>query len=97
MLTFLHGSWKRAAAIVLGEAVEGCRNDTAWTVVTSAAGRGISDDVLWELFERHFTGWSEVSVDQVASMIERARPVRRPSTMIFSTSASSGGVHGDRR
>ena len=27
MLTTLHGSWRRAAAIVLGEAVEGCRNE----------------------------------------------------------------------
>ena len=56
MLTTLHGSWKRAAAIVLSEAGEGCRNETAWAVVTSAAGHGISEDVVWELFEKHFTG-----------------------------------------
>ena len=56
MLSMLHSSWKRAAAIVLGEADEGCRNDTAWAVVASAAGRGIPDDVVWELFERHFRG-----------------------------------------
>ena len=29
MLTTLHGSWKRAAAIVLSEAGEGCCNETA--------------------------------------------------------------------
>jgi hypothetical protein len=97
MLSMLHSSWKRAAAIVLSEAVEGCRNDTAWTVVTSAAGRGIPDDVVWDLFDRNFRGWAEVSEAQVASMIERARPVRQPSTMIFTTSASSGGVNGDPR
>ena len=55
MLTTLHGSWKRAAAIVLGEAGEGCCNETPWAVVTSAAGRGIPEDVVWELFEKHFT------------------------------------------
>jgi hypothetical protein len=97
MLSMLHVSWKRAAAIVLSEAVEGCRNDSAWIVVASAAGRGIPDDVVWELFDRHFCGWAEVSEAQIASMIERARPVCQPSTMIFSTSASSGGVNGDRR
>jgi hypothetical protein len=95
MLTTLHGTWKRAAAIVLGEAVEGCRNDTAWTVVASAAGRGIPDDVVWELFEKHFCGWAEVSEAQVASMIERARPVCEPSAMTFT--ASVGGGHGGRR
>jgi len=60
MLCRLHGSWKRAAAIILGEAVEGCRNETAWTVVASAAGRGMTDDVVWELFEKIFQrmGWS---------------------------------------
>jgi Bifunctional DNA primase/polymerase, N-terminal len=86
MLTVLHGSWRRAAAIVLGEAVEGCRNDTAWTVIASAAARGISNDLVWELFERHFRGWAEVSEAHVTSMIERTRPARRPSAMTFTTS-----------
>jgi hypothetical protein len=95
MLTVLHGSWRRAAAIVLGEAVEGCRNDTAWTVIASAAVRGIPDDVVWELFERHFRGWAEVSEAHVASMVDRARPVRRPAAMTFTLSA--GGRHGGRR
>lgn len=95
MLTTLHGSWRRAAAIVLSEAVEGSRNDTAWTVITSAAARGIPDDVVWELFERHFRGRAEVSEAQVASMVERARPVRRPAAMTFTLSA--GGRHGRRR
>jgi hypothetical protein len=97
MLTTLHGSWKRAAAIVLDEAVEGCRNDTAWTVVASAAGRGIPDDVVWELFERHFSGWAEVSEAQVAYMLERVRPVHQTSSMTFITPASAGGVNGARR
>lgn len=95
MLTTLHGSWKRAAAIVLGEAVEGCRNDTAWAVVASAAARGIPEDVVWELFERHFSGWVGVSEAEVASMIDRARLVRRSSTMTFTVSA--GGGNGGRR
>jgi Bifunctional DNA primase/polymerase, N-terminal len=87
MLTTLHGSWRRAAAIVLSEVVEGCRNDTAWTVIASAAARGVPDDVVWELFERHFCGWAEVSEAQVASMVERARSVRRPPAMAFTASA----------
>jgi hypothetical protein len=95
MLSMLHGSWKRAAAIVLSEAVEGCRNDTAWTVIASAAGRGVSDDVVWELFEKYFSGWAEVSEGQVAAMIERVRPVHQPSAMIFTTTASSGGSSGN--
>lgn len=54
MLSTLHGSWKRAAAIVLSEAGEGYYNETLWAVVTSAAGRGIPENTIWELFERHF-------------------------------------------
>jgi hypothetical protein len=96
MLCMLHRSWKRAAAIILGEAVEGCRNDTAWTVVASAAGRGISADVVSELFEKYFSGWAEVSEAQVASMIERAQQVRRLSPMNFSVSAIAGGGRGNR-
>jgi hypothetical protein len=95
MLCTLHGSWKRAAAIILGEAVEGCRNDTAWTVVASAAGRGISDDVVWELFEKHFSGWAEVSEAQVASMIERAQQVRQLLPMDFSVLEIAGGGGGN--
>jgi hypothetical protein len=94
MLTTLRGSWRRAAATVLSEAVEGCRNETAWAVVTSAAGRGISEDVLWQLFEKHFAGGDGVSEAQLAFMIERTRPVpRQPSTMAF-IPASTGGGHG---
>jgi hypothetical protein len=86
MLTTLHGSWKRAAAMVLSEAVEGCRNDIAWAVVASAAARGIPEDVVWELFEKHFRGWAGACEAEVASMVERARPVRRPSAMTFTAS-----------
>jgi hypothetical protein len=95
MLATLYGSWKRAAAIILGEAVEGCRNDTAWTVVASAAARGISDDLVWELFERYFSGWDEISEVQIASMIERTRPVRKPSVMTFTTPTSVRDVNGN--
>ena len=94
MLTTFHGSWRRAAAIVLGEAVEGCRNDTAWIVIASAAGRGIREDVVWELFEKHFRGWSGISDVQIASMIDRARPVYRPSDMTFIAPSSAGGING---
>jgi hypothetical protein len=83
MLTALRGSWKRAAAIVLSEAVTGCRNETAWAVVTSGAGHGVAEDVLWDLFAKHFTGWDEVSEVHITSMIERTRPVHRPSQMTF--------------
>jgi hypothetical protein len=96
MLCMLHGGWNRAAAIILSEAVEGCRNDTAWIVVASAAARGISDDVVWDLFEKYFSGWAEVSEAQVASMIERARPVRQLSPMNFAVSAIAGGGRGNR-
>ena len=95
MLTTLHGSWRRAAAVVLREAVEGCRNDTAWIVVASAAARGIPEDVVWELFGRHFSGGAGVSETEVASMINRAGLTRRPSTMSFT--ASAGGGLGARR
>jgi hypothetical protein len=97
MLTMLHGSWKRAVAIVLGEAVEGCRNETAWAVVASAAGRGIPDDVVWKLFDGHFRGWDGISEAQLASMIERTRPVYQLAPMTFSTPASAGGSHGRRK
>ena len=36
-------------------------NETLWAVVTSAAGRGISEDVVWELVERHFQRRSQSS------------------------------------
>ena len=41
MLTTLHGSWKRAAAVVLSEASDGCFNETSWAVVASTAGRSV--------------------------------------------------------
>ena len=92
MLTTLHGSWRRAAVIVLGEADEGFRNETAWAVVTSAAGRSIPEDVLWQLFEKHFTGGDGVSETQIALMIERTRPVpRKPSAMTFVPISADGG------
>jgi hypothetical protein len=56
MLATLHGNWKRAAVIVLSEAGEGFYNETLWAVVTSATGRGISEDLIWELVEKHFDG-----------------------------------------
>lgn len=90
MLSTLYGSWKRAAAIVLSEAGEGSRNETAWAVVSSAAGRGIPDAVVWGLFERHFHGWAGASEAQVAAMIERACAARRQSSMPFTTSAGGG-------
>jgi hypothetical protein len=94
MLTTLHGSWKRAAAVVLSEAVEGSRNEVAWAVVASAAGHGIPEDVLWQLFEKHFTGGDGVSEDQIAFMIERTRPKpRQPPAMIF-TPVSTGDGNG---
>jgi hypothetical protein len=92
MLTMLHGSWRRAAAVVLGEADEGCRNETAWAVVTSAAGRGVPEDVLWQLFEKHFAGGDGVSEEQIALMIERTRPApRQPSAMTFIPTSTGGG------
>ena len=94
MLATVHGSWKRAAAVVLGEAVEGCRNDIAWSVIASAAGRGIPEDIVWELFERHFCGWDGISEAQVASMMERARAVRQTFAMTFTPPTSAGGVNG---
>ena len=94
-LTMLHGSWKRAAAIVLSEGGEGCFNETLWAVVASAAGRGVPEDVVWELVERHFSRDPKISevklAFDLASMIERTqRTHAQPSSMIF-TPASKGG------
>jgi len=83
MLTTRYGSWRHAAGIVLSEAAEGCRNETAWAVVASAAGRGIPEDVVRQLFEKHFSGWEGFSKSELASAIERTRPVHQPSSMTF--------------
>jgi Bifunctional DNA primase/polymerase, N-terminal len=83
MLTTRYGSWRYAAGIVLSEAAEGCRNETAWAVVASAAGRGIPEDVVWQLFEKHFSGWEGFSKSELASAIERTRPMHQPSFMTF--------------
>jgi hypothetical protein len=96
MLTTLHGSWRRAASIVLSEAGEGYYNETLWAVVSSAAGRGIPEDVVWELVEQHFHRDPKVPETKVASdlgsMIERTRhKPRQRSAMTFSpVSAGSG-------
>jgi hypothetical protein len=73
MLTMRHGSWRYAARIVLSEATEGCRNETGWSVVASAAGRGIPEDVIRQLFEKYFSGWEGFSESQLTSAIERTR------------------------
>jgi hypothetical protein len=85
MLTARYGSWRHAARIVLSEATEGCRNETGWAVVASAAGRGIPEDVVWQLFKEYFSGWEGFSESQLASAIERTRPVQQPSSMRFHT------------
>ena len=87
----MKGCWKLAAAQVLAEAVEGNRNTTAWTVVTSAAARDIPVDFVWKLFRRHFKGWDGFSEQDLKSAIERARPVPRTSTMSFSDGLARGG------
>jgi hypothetical protein len=87
LTTFHHGSWKRAAAVVLSEAGEGTYNETLWAVVTSAAGHGISEDTVWELIEKHFNGDPKVSdtklTSDIASMISRTRPAPRQTSMTF--------------
>jgi Bifunctional DNA primase/polymerase, N-terminal len=88
MLSTRYGSWRHAAGIVLSEAAEGCRNETAWAVVASAAGRGIPEDVVWQLFDKHFSGWDGFSKSALASAIERTRPVYRPSSLTFTARAS---------
>jgi hypothetical protein len=94
LLTRRHGSWRHAAGVVLSEATEGCRNETGWAVVASAAGRGVSEDVVWQLFEKHFSGWEGFSESDLASAIERTRPVHEPSAMIFTASTSARGING---
>jgi hypothetical protein len=66
------GNWNRAAAQLLSEACEGSRNDTMWAVVASAAGRGVPEDELAALFDRHFAGWDGVTPDAVENAIARA-------------------------
>jgi hypothetical protein len=65
-------NWNRAAAQLLSEACEGNRNDTAWAVIASAAGRGVPEDELAALFDRHFAGWEGVTPDAVENAIARA-------------------------
>jgi hypothetical protein len=83
MLTVRYGGWRYAARIVLSEATEGCRNETGWTVVASAAGRGIPEDDVRQLFKKYFSGWEGFSESELASAIERTRPVHQPSSMRF--------------
>jgi hypothetical protein len=90
MLTTRYGSWRHAAGAVLSEATEGCRNETAWAVVASAAGRGIPEDVVWQLFEEHFSGWDGFSRSELVSAIERTRPVHQPSSMTFTAASEEG-------
>jgi hypothetical protein len=97
MLTTLHGSWKHAAAIILGEALEGCRNESGWTVVASAAGRGVPEDVVWQLFRQHFTGWGGFSESDLTLAIDRTRRSPQPSTMTFGVHSSAGGGNAGRR
>ena len=97
MLIMLHGSWRRAVSHRARRSRVGCRNETAWAVVASAAGRGIPDDVVWELFDRHFRGWDGVSESQIASMMERTRPVLRSLPMIFIAPTSTGGVNANAK
>ena len=97
MLTTLHGSWRHAVAIILGEAVEGCRNETGWAVVASAAGRGVPEDVVWQLFRQHFTGWGGFSESDLTFAIERTRRSPQPSTMTFGVHSSARGGNVGRR
>jgi hypothetical protein len=88
MLTMSHGSWKRAAAVVLSEACEGYYNETLWAVAASAAGHGIPEDTVWELVEKHYNRDPKISetklTSDLASMIERTRPTpRQTSKMTF--------------
>jgi hypothetical protein len=95
MLTARHGSWRYAAGVVLSEAIEGCRNETGWAVVASAAGRGIPEYVVWQLFKRHFSGWEGFSEADLTSAIERTRPVHQPSSMHFAPPTGKGNnAHG---
>jgi hypothetical protein len=97
MLTTRYGSWRYAASIVLAEATEGCRNETGWAVVASAAGRGIPEHVVWQLFEKHFTDWEGFSESDLSSAIERTRPVQQPSSMPFTACTPEGGIRGRTR
>jgi len=72
-LKIQYGSWTYAAKIVLREAAEGSRNETAWIVVASAVGHGIPDEKIWDLFENHFSGWAGYSSHELTSAIFRAR------------------------
>jgi len=100
MLTTLCGSWKHAAAIILGEATEGCRNETGWAVVASAAGRGIPEDVVWQLFRHHFVGWGGFSESDLTLAIARTRRSPQPMTMTMTFGVYSslrGGNVGRRQ
>jgi hypothetical protein len=89
MLTMRYGSWRYAARIVLSEATVGCRNETGWAVVASAAGRGIPESVVLQLFEKYFCGWEGFSETQLMSAIERTRRVRQSPSMRFDARADT--------
>jgi hypothetical protein len=97
MLTTRYNSWRYAAQIVLSEATEGCRNETGWAVVASAAARGISDDIVWQLFEKYFAGWDGFSESDLASAINRTRPVHQPSSMHLNSQLHPGYTNVRRR
>jgi hypothetical protein len=90
------GNWNRAAAQLLSEACDGNRNDTMWAVIASAAGRGVPEDELVALFDRHFAGWDGVAPDAVEDAIARAyapRPGSSDGLTIFSNRGTGGADH----
>jgi hypothetical protein len=96
MLAIMKGCWKLAAAQVLAEVFEGNRNTTAWTVVASAAARGIPEEVVWDLFRRHFAGWDGFSEADLHDAIERARPAPLRSNLNFGGGPAEGGADATR-
>ena len=43
-----------------------------WAVIASAAGRGVPEEELVALFDRHFAGWDGVTADAVENATARA-------------------------
>lgn len=91
LLAIMKGCWRLAAAQILEEAVEGNRNETGWSVVASAAARGIPDDVVIGLFQRHFRGWDGFSEVDLNYAIERTWPSPRRFDMDFGRGGSTAG------
>jgi len=68
-----YGSFYYAAKVVLRAAEKGNRNETGWTVIASAVGRGLTDHEIFQLFEENFSGWDGFTPNDLKGALLRLR------------------------